>query len=306
MDFWAQHKDFVLKVLAGFGVFLVALIARGITFGEELEAAQSENRKLAGQISSRKVVNRATVAKLDRAAEDLQGNVKALADEIGFDAGDEKALRQELMTRIFRRLLKLRGATGETPEQLATRILESFDVNLNGTFGALRLRARDELIDEAGERNVLLPEDGLGFQSLVSIEAGDLLKYLLQLELVTRVVSDALGMEVRTKDGRMDTLRVAAIEEVRIDTQDTTPAPLGTSANPQFLREYEVRVELLGDEASIIEIVNRLETGSPRVPVRAMKASKGPRGLIRLELRLMAVATNIKVPFAPSNEENEQ
>ena len=31
MDFWPQHKDFVLRVLAGFGVFLVALIARGIT-----------------------------------------------------------------------------------------------------------------------------------------------------------------------------------------------------------------------------------------------------------------------------------
>jgi len=37
-----------------------------------------------------------------------------------------------------------------------------------------------------------------------------------------------------------------------------------------------------------------------------MKASKGPRGLIRLELRLMAVATNVNVPFAPSTEENEQ
>jgi len=306
VDFWAQHKDFILKVLAGFGVFLVALIARGITYGEELEAAQTENRKLAGQIRSRKVVPRSKVAKAKRAAEELKQNTEALAAEIGFDASDPKALRKQLLTRVFGRMIALRGGTGESAEQLASRILDSFDVNLNGTFGALRLRARDELLDEAGERNVLLPEDGLGFQGLVSIEAGDLLKYLLQLDLVTRVVTDALGMEVRTKAGAKETIRVTAIEEVRIDTQETTPAPLGSGANPRFLHEYEVRIGLLGDEASIIEILNRLETGSPRVPVRGMKAVKGPRNLIRIELRLLAVATNVGVPFAPSTEENAQ
>jgi len=229
-----------------------------------------------------------------------------MATEIGFDGSDEKALRKTLLTRVFDRLIKLRGGAGETAEQLATRVLDSFDVNLNGTFGALRLRARDEIIDEAGERNVGLPEDGLGFQSLVSIEAGDLLKYLLQLELVTRVVSDALGMEVRIKGGGKETIRVVAIEEVRIDTQETTAPPLGPGVNPQFLREYEVRITLLGDEASIIEILNRLETGSPRVPVREMEARKGPRNLIRIELHLLAVATNIDVPFEASTEEKAQ
>jgi hypothetical protein len=122
---------------------------------------------------------------------------------------------------------------------------------------------------------------------------------------VTRIVSDALGMPVRRADGGMDTLRLAAIEEVRIDTQDATPAPL-PGANPQFLQEYEVRVTLLGDEASIIELMNRLETESPRVPIRGIKAQRGPRELIRLELRLLAVATNVGVPYAPSSEENKQ
>jgi len=305
VDFWAQHKDFILKVLAGFGVFLVALIARGITYGEDLEIAQRDNRKLSGAIRSKKVVPRRTVTKLNRAAESLQANVAGLATEIGFDATDEKALRKELLTRTFRRLLDLRGEAGESAESLAARVLEALDVNLNGTFGALRLRARDEVLDEAGERNVLLPEDGLGFQSLVSIEAGDLLKHLLQLELVTRVVSDALGMEVRDRSGKNVTLRVAAIEEVRIDTQDSTPAPL-PAANPQFLREYAVRVAVVGNEAAIIEFVNRLETGSPRVPIREMKAEKGPRDLIRIELTLLAVAVNVSVPFAPTTEENAQ
>ena len=46
MDFWAQHKDFVLKVLAGVGVFLVALIARGVVYGDELVERAWPNRDL--------------------------------------------------------------------------------------------------------------------------------------------------------------------------------------------------------------------------------------------------------------------
>ncbi len=45
MDFWAQHKDFVLKILAGLGVFIVAIIARRITYGDELENAASSRER---------------------------------------------------------------------------------------------------------------------------------------------------------------------------------------------------------------------------------------------------------------------
>jgi hypothetical protein len=305
VDFWAQHKDFILKVLAGFGVFLVALIARGIVYGDELEAEQSRNRRLAGQIRSRKIVAKKTVASLNRAAEALQANVNNLAAEIGFDASDEKALRLELLTRIARYIHEIRGGIGDSPEVMAARVQQNFDVNLNGTFGALRLLMRDEILDEAGERNVAVPEEGLGFQSLVSIESGDLLKYLLQLELVTRVVSDAMGMEVRTATGQRETISVEAIGEVRIDTADQTPHPLGSGVNPQFLREYEVRITLRGSEQSIINLVNRLESGTPSVPVRTLRAERRPRDQIEIEMRLLAVATNTSVEFEAAKETDQ-
>lgn len=305
MDFWAQHKDFILKILAGLGVFLVALIARGIVYGDELEGEQARNRRLAGQIRSRKIVPKKTVAQLNRAAEALEANVGNIAAEIGFDASDEKALRLKLLSNTFRRISTLRGGEGESPDALAARVLQNFDVNLNGTFGALRLLMRDEILDEAGERNVAVPEEGLGFQSLVSIESGDLLKYLLQLELVTRVVTDAMGMEVRTAAGKTETISVEAIEEVRIDTQDQTPLPLGSGVNPQFLREYEVRITLRGSEQSIINLINRLESGTPSVPVRALRAERRPRDQIGIELRLLAIATNTTVEFAAAKETDQ-
>ncbi len=304
MDFWAQHKDFILKVLAGFGVFLVALIARGIVYGDDLETAQSRNKKFANQIKSKKVVPRRKVAELNRAAKQLQANVETLAKEIGWDASNERELRRALLATTFRRLIALGvGNEGDSPEDLARIVDENFDVNLNGTFGALRLRVRDDVLLEAGERNVALPEDGLGFGQLVSIESGDLLKYLLQLELMTRVLTNALGMEIRDAEtGRKEMLRVEAIEEVRIDTQDTTAPPLGGGVNPQFLREYEVRMVVRGDERTILSLINQLEASRPRVPIRSMRAERRPRGMIAMELRMLAVAVNTGVDFAATEE----
>ena len=303
MDFWAQHKDFILKVLAGFGVFLVAVIARGIVYGDDLETAQGLNRKYANQIKSKRVVSRRKVAELTRAAKQLRANVDTLAKEIGWDASNERELRRALLATTFRRLIALGvGSEGDSPDDLARIVDENFDVNLNGTFGALRLRVRDDVLLEAGERNVALPEDGLGFGQLVSIDSGDLLKYLLQLELMTRVLTNALGMEIRNPEtGRKEMLRVEAIEEVRIDTQDTAP-PLGGGVNPQFLREYEVRMVVRGDERTIIALINQLEASNPRVPIRSMRAERRPRGMIAMELRMLAVAVNTGVAFAATEE----
>ncbi|MHC4452517.1 MAG: hypothetical protein ACYS0E_20635, partial [Planctomycetota bacterium] len=271
MDFWAQHKDFILKVLAGFGVFLVALIARSVVQGDDLEKAESKNKSAASQIRRRAVIPKPTVAKLRRAADMLAANTATVAAEFGFDATDEKALQRLLLERVFDRIVKARELTDD-PKEMARRVQQALAVNLNGAFGALRLRLREEMVDEAAERNVTFPEDGLGFGQLVSLESADLTKYLLQLELVSRIVHDCLGMKVVQK-GKSTTLSISAIEEVRIDSADET-SPAIAEANPAFLREYVVRFRLRGKEAAILELLNRLEEPQygPRVTIRAMKA----------------------------------
>ena len=85
MDFWAQHKDFVLKILAGVGVFLVALIARGVVYGDELESERSENLKLANQIRARKLLETEDIDRLDRDAKVLEKNIEDLSNQIGWD-----------------------------------------------------------------------------------------------------------------------------------------------------------------------------------------------------------------------------
>ena len=301
MDFWAQHKDFILKVLAGLGVFLVALIARGIVHGDDLERAESLNKNTSAALRRKKLVPRNVVASMTRAADSLQNNVESIASEIGYDASDEKALQRTLLERILGRIVTLREIE-EDPKDLARQVEEALAVNLNGAFGALRLRLRDEMMDEASERNVAVPEDGFGAQNLVSIEQGDLTKYLLQLELVSRVLTDALGMKTRGPDGKTREVRFKAIDEVRIDTEEVTAPPI-PGANPKYLREYRVRFQLVGNEAAVTELVNRLETGSPRVPVQMMSARRRDRDMIEFEIHLLAVAINPKEKFAAPEEQ---
>jgi hypothetical protein len=304
VDFWAQHKDFILKVLAGFGVFLVALIARGVVHGDDLERAESSNANAAAQIRRRAVIPKSTVGELRRAAEQLQANTGKIAAEYGFDATDEKALQRLLLERVFERIIKARELS-EDPKELAQRAQQALAVNLNGAFGALRLRLREEMIDEAAERNVTFPEDGVGFGQLVSLESADLTKYLLQLELVSRVIHDCLGMEV-THRGKRATLTIGAIEEIRIDTADETTPPIA-EANPAFLREYVVRFKVRGKEAPLLELMNRLEDPQygPRVQIRAFKAERRPRDLIEVDMRLVTAAINPNVQYALPEESKQ-
>jgi len=302
VDFWAQHKDFILKVLAGFGVFLVALIARGVVLGDDLEQAEQRNQRDSAKIRREKVVPRSTVTQLKRAAEKLEENTAALAEDVGFVATDERALQRRLLERVFERIVKARGLTDD-PVEAARRVQEALAVNLNGAFGALRLRLREEMLDEASERNVRVPEEGLGFGQLVSIESADLTKYLLQLELVSRVVHDCLGMDVRRGTKTM-TVAMTGIEEVRIDSQDETPPPI-PGAHPAFLREYVVRFKLRGKEPAIIELFNRLGDPKygPRVPIRETDVTRLDRDILDVDLRLVAAAVNPKVSFTEPKEQ---
>ena len=79
MDFWAQHKDFVLKVLAGLGIFLVALIARGIAFGEDLDQQKGRNAALENDLRRIKLASPETTRQLTVNTDKLRRNATELA-----------------------------------------------------------------------------------------------------------------------------------------------------------------------------------------------------------------------------------
>lgn len=163
MDFWPQHKDFVLKVVAGLAVFLVALIARGIVFGDDLQRAMDANQKMARDVAQLEVMPTQTIRQLDERARSLQENARTILDEIGWDTGEDD-LVLDLIRRTLGRLSRFRDDDGSRLQAEAATARADMNANLNGGFGQLRLTVRDALRDEAAEMGIQL-EAGTGLRT---------------------------------------------------------------------------------------------------------------------------------------------
>lgn len=289
MDFWAQHKDFVLKVLLGLGVFLVALIARGVTYGDELDLARKDNAAKAAKIRRTKVASLTDIARLAEDAKQLAANAKATIDEIGWDSSDQ-TLELKLIERMLGYVRRFQGAGAGQLAAEAARRHRAIRDDTNGGFGQLRLMLRDDLVEEAGEKNIALGT-GIGYENLVQFDDSELLKYLLQLELAVRLARYAI-------DARVDSL-----EEIRIT--ERTKREVIPGANKDFLQEYPVRIAFTSGQAAALEILNKLEQNLPRVPIRALSAERAPRPAdhIVIELTVLALAANPEVPFIDEEKE---
>ncbi|MHC4135348.1 MAG: hypothetical protein ACYTDU_02965 [Planctomycetota bacterium] len=292
MDFWAQHKDFVLKILLGFGVFLVALIARGITYGSDVDDARKQNKADAAKIRRKKIAIPSEISQLEAAARRLAANAQAITKEIGWNAADE-TLELKLIQRTLGYMRRYRGEGKSELAAEADRRLRAIRDDTNGGFGQLRLMVRDSMLEEAGEKNISLGT-GIGYENLVQFDDPELLKYLLQLELAARVVRYAINA------------RVDSLESVRITERAKREVIPG--ANKEFLQEYAVQFSFTSGQRAALDILNQLEQTLPRVPVRALQAERAPRPAdhIAVELTVMAVAANPDVPFVDEEKEEGQ
>ncbi|MHC4959685.1 MAG: hypothetical protein ACYTGN_15070 [Planctomycetota bacterium] len=287
MDFWAQHKDFVLKILAGFGVFLVALIARGIAFGDELEDASKENRKLSSEIKAMKIATPSEIRGLEGARDKLKVNARNISAQIAWVGTAE-----ELEPKLIERALGYLRPNREDPQRLPAAVRLAQDAiraNLNGGFGELRGAIEDELVNEASEKNIRIERD-LGFAQITELQPEELEKYLLQLELATRVVRYCIDAEVD------------AIEEIRVEQRGTTVIPGG---NPEFLREYPVRIRFRASQAAMLKVFRALDNNKPTAPDRgvSIERTERPRDHVIVEATLLAIAVNLDAGFAAEAKE---
>jgi len=292
VDFWAQHKDFVVKVLLGFGVFLVALIARGITYGDELDDAKKENGTATSKIRRTKVARLSDIGQLEADAERLAANAKAITSEIGWNSANQ-ALELKLIQRTLGYMRRYQGVGAGQLAAEAGRRHRAIRDDTNGGFGQLRLMVRDDLVEEAGEKNISLGT-GIGYENLVQFDDSELLKYLLQLELAARVVRYAIEA------------RVDSLEGIRIT--ERTKREVIPGANKEFLQEYAVSVTFTSGQKAALDILNNLERNLPRVPIRAFSAERAPRPAdhILIELTVMAVAANPELRFVDEEKEEGQ
>jgi hypothetical protein len=287
VDFWAQHKDFILKVLAGVGVFLVALIARSITYGDELENEQAANRSLVQKIKALQVAKESDIQELEQDADRLQANVRTLAGQIGWDLSDDR-LEQQLLRRIVRYTRTYAQQGDDAVQRAAEDYRGAIQEDINGGFGRLRLMVRQELVDEAREKGIKIDREreGIGFAAVTDMAEDELLQYLMQLELVARVARAAI-------DARVD-----SFDEVRITTSRGRDEAI-PGANPAFLQEYAVTISFTASQEAARAVLGRLEEGTPHVPIAGLLAGRvrRPEDHLSVELTLLATAANPDVPF---------
>ena len=285
MDFWAQHKDFVLKVLAGFAVFLVALIARGVVYGDDLEQGQAKNGKMAREVRGMKIADVRAIKELEKDTKRLDDNAKKIIGQIGH-LGTAEQIELELIDRVLGYLRRYRNDPGQRAREARRKRGEIVASPPSG-FGTLRGLVNDELGEEASEKNIRI-EAGFGFQAVTEIDRSQIEKYLLQLELVARVMRYCIDQGSNVK----------AIEEVRIETKGQV-AVLG--ANREFIREYPVRIRFKSTLAAAVEVLRRLNDESPSVGLRSMRIdrTKRPRDHVVVEIVVLATAAALdkKVPF---------
>ena len=285
MDFWAQHKDFVLKILAGVGVFLVALIARGVVYGDELEIATGTNVRLTSEIRNRELMEPGDIDRLNRDAEALGRNIEDLSAQIGWDLR-----RSDFDLVLIRRALSyLSRFQGEGADQAALdgeaqTYRELIRADLDGGFGQLRHNVKDDLLEEANEKGVRLGA-GLGYQQISSIEEDELNGYLMQLELAARIVRYSI-------DARVD-----SIEEIRLEKE---PKEAIQGANPKFLQEYAVDFFIIGEQEDVGQILGRLQKSRPNPPLRLVQVTrlKQPRDHVKAQITVLACAIDADQPFA--------
>jgi hypothetical protein len=243
-------------------------------------------------VRAKRLADPRTVRTLQEDAEKLHANVRELAAAIGWDAADPE-LGLALIRRTLSYLPRYRGATPEAIDADARLKRDAIRDNLNGGFGELRLLVRDELIDEANVQNIRVGE-GIGFETVIDLQPEDLLQYLLQLELVARIVHYAI-------DARAD-----AIEDLRIETRKDIEVIPG--AHPDFLREYPVQVRFRCSKDALARILNRLDAEAPAVPLRDLRIDRSDRPLnhVVVHITALAVATSTEVPFDAPPEEKAQ
>lgn len=288
MDFWAQHKDFILKILAGVGVFLVALIARSITYGDDLEKQQQLNQRRAAKIRGMRVAERGEIHELEKDKERLLANAKALTTQVGWDLSDNR-LEQNLMRRIVASTRE-HAQKGEDAIQRAVEDYRgAIQQDLNSGFGRLRLMVRQALVEEAKEKGIRVEKEreGLGFDAVTDMADDERLQYLLQLELVARVARAAIDARVTSLDG------------VEITTARSRE-PVIPGANPGFLQEYAVTFSFSASLDATRAVLNRLEGETPHVPITGLSMLRltRPADHVRVDLTLLATAADPDKPFA--------
>ena len=264
---WQRHRTFILKILAGLGVCLLAYI-----IGSSLSDSDIDSMKLQIEGEARKVKNSPvhspeTARELSAASETLRNRLQFLAARVG-----ETRAGEDLRVGLLSDLLIVVGKN--TPGTLSEYLKESRQ-SPKGCLRRILDDAEKTLLADAGLKNVLV-ERGLGFER-VDMEAGQLDRYLLTLKLILSAVR--IGID----EGAFEIRQIGIL----------TP-PGRFEGEETFLRQYPVTVTYRGPSATLFRILEKLNAPEHFRTVQALRRLQKDRqereeDVMVMELELVAL-----------------
>lgn len=189
-DYWQENKRFVTGVAIAVIVYLIASMMISSSVGEDLSRAKNSLRKVDGDLNTARYSN----ADKSRAEE------------------QNEALRQAVA--------ELTGLVAFVPRA-------EFEVDENRPVGSQYVErvsaVRDDLMRRAGRRKLRLPED-LGLPALAPTRDEEILRHLHALDLIERVVSNAIELgveridkiEIKLDPGLFSRQGVGRVERTRV------------------------------------------------------------------------------------------
>jgi hypothetical protein len=300
-ELWQRYRSFWVPVLIGLGVFLIGLIAVHVIPDDP----ETNNARVRGEVRQVKRLVAPTDGQMRAAstnADTFRARVTDWAGRLDQARGEDPleysvgmALQSSMLRGIdpdeMRRIL-------QTPDSPASMVaLSAFDGDPTAASRALQryegvrgerltlLRSGDPNVGfsrllgdvwsefklRANRADVELPGDVLGFAGVATVTRASLVQRLLNLALISQIVDLAIRSDVRSVDG------------IRVDARPDE------DATEQFVRQWPVRVELVGDMLSVQPLFDFLTDPEHPVPVTQVvmtqpsrKSGSAQDGLIKV------------------------
>ncbi len=238
-DYWQENKRFVMTVAVAAVLYLIASAFIDGSVGEDLSKAQSSVRRVDGELR-----------------------------EARFSTSDK--------TRAEEQNEALLAAVAQLSSKVDFRPRPEFEVSPDRPVGSQYVErvsaVREDLMRRAGRRKVRLPED-LGLPALAPTRDEEIVRHLHALDLIERVLSQAIDagvervdkVEIRLDPGLFSRNGVGRVERTRVrmrmsgasgplvDLISATQDP--TAGDPLVIDELEVLPERNKNASSRLEVV---------------------------------------------------
>ncbi len=250
-DLWQGNKKFILSVGAGFVLVLIVKAIIGSVWGSA--SLSQDVRTLGAKIRKAEAPKSRQLTELQTACTALDEGLEHLYARLKFETEDEYLLPKG----------------GRSPDL---------------TYNEIRSRARDELVEAAGRRNILI-EESLGLPEFTPSGREAIQRCLRGLNVVEQVVQEGIIAGVR------------AIPEIEIIENKGR-----RKKSDSFIDPLRVRFKVEGSTASVAELVKGLVRNDGRfLAIEDAKIevdTKRAFGLTTLQLTVAALTIDSEVEVA--------